>query len=548
MSEMNNSSDCRRSLEDSNAFMSGLRNQTGQPSDQPHWFWSDVFKRKTRDERIFAGFRDTVKDLVRQSRKKFILGILFVNAVLFGVLYLVFFHSQIRYQKAEELLEAGDHAAAMEIFLDLSEKDYKDSQQMVTECQRRIDTDKYTAAMKSYGDGDLDTALTRFQEISYFQDSAEYIRLCKEQIIAGYQPLYVWEFSGTADEKSGLSTETAGNLLFVPVMQSGTDTAISFTDRESSISAPAKIDLSGNWTVSLLLRSEEIHRERITIVSYSVRTGGLTQSMEIGLTDGKLSCLMHDGRENAFALETTQSIEMHQWYLLSVAKQGESVALYVNDQMWTKSSYSGNYAPDENAGDAEPEYLLQIGKGFTDETETAFVGDISRLGIYGTPLGKDQLGMLMQVYMPDTGSGAQTADIPANAFQWEGHHYAVLSNCVTLPEAIDYCAKRGGYLASVNSAQEDEMLHAATSKPVVIGLTTQDGGASWQWVNGENVTYHGIAADCDPAEPGERYYARFARTQGNTGWYLCQDMSGKKDKEGNPVAQEPFVFLCEWDS
>lgn len=550
MSDMNNSADYGRSLSDSDAFVSELRDVNDKQTPEKRTaFWSRVFSKIGRDADTMTKYRQAAKSVRTKGRGKFILILLLVNAVAFGVLYLVFFRTEIRYHKAEELMAAGEYAEAQEIFGDLAEnREYKDSRARVAECQKYLDDGRYQKALKAYNAGDYESALTDFECVPYYQDSADYIRLCKKNIIAGYGPAYNWDFAESLAETGGLRTETVGDVKLVPVSGLLAGQAVSF-GREC-VEAPAKLDLGSDWCISAMLRSEDIHAAESCIAAFSVRGAGYAQTMRILLENGRLTCRINDGRGNEINAAAMQSLEMHKWYLVSVMRREGYLELYVDGSKVMQNLDGGNYAPPENAGEEQPEYMLRIGaESVTDEQTTApFNGEISWLSVYQKSLTEDQLRRIQNICGEPPKNGEQTADIPADAIAWNGHHYAVFRNCVTVPEAIAYCQLRGGYLASVNAEDENMLLRSATAYPVVIGLTTDSAGASWNWVNGESVSFNGIAEDCDLPAEGERYYARFSRSQENPGWYLYHDTSMQTDEAGNTPEQDAFVFLCEWDS
>lgn len=548
LSEMNESADFRRSLEESGKFVAEMRAKSdAQDSEQQTQFWTGLRKLGSHSAEVLNGYRNTAKKLSGRLIMKFILMLLFVNAVLFGVLYIVFFHNEMRYHKAETLLEAGEYSAAQEIFGELSAKDYKDTHARVAECQEKIDGETYAAAVKSFESGDYAAALGVFQEISGFQDSAKYIPQCREKIVESYGARYCWDFSGSMNEKNGLQQEITGTLQTVPLGSRLPSQAAVFAGGENYILAPGSLDLSGEWSVSMLVRADDLHAERNALFTYYARGGGYSQKMTVSVYEGSPGCRVIDGRGNDIIAKSTRSLALHQWALVTAVKSGGFLDLYVDGTLQMRTMDGGNYAPDEGA-EGEPVCTVLIGCDPETGAETGFVGDIGWIGVYGSALTEEQIGMIAETYNAPQDDGTQTADIPSNAFSWGGHHYAVFSNCVNLDEAAAYCALRGGYLASVNTEEENLILRSATALPVVIGLRTEDGGEHWSQFSSETQVYNGFAEDCDPPEPGLQLYARFSRSQDNPGWYLYRDRSGETDDAGNPIAQDPFSFLCEWDS
>ncbi len=545
---MNESADFRRSLEESSKFVKDIRKKAdAQESDRQKGFWLELSKLGDRSGAVLGGYRNAAKKLSRRRTAKFILVLLLVNAVLAGVLYMVFFRNEMRYHKAETLLEAGEYSAAQEIFGALSEKDYKDAHARVAECQKKLDGETYAAAVKSYESGDYEAALGTFQSVAHYQDSAQYIPQCRKKIIESYGARYCWDFSDSMSEQNGLAQAMNGALQTVSLGDRLPSQAAVFPGGANFIMASGEMDLSGEWTVSVLVRADDLHAARNALFTYYARGGGYSQKMAVSIHEGRPGCRVIDGRENDIIAKSTRSLALHQWVLVTAVKNGGFLDLYTDDSLQMRTMDGGNYAPDEGA-EGEAVCTMLIGCDPETGEETGFVGDIGWIGVFGSALTEEQIGMIAETYNAPQDAETQTADIPSNAFTWNGHHYAVFSNCVNLEEAAAYCALRGGYLAAVNTEEENQILRSATALPVVIGLCTTDGGEHWQRFGSDTEVYNGFAEDCDPPEPGLQLYARFSRSQDNPGWYLYLDRSGETDDAGNPIPQEPFSFLCEWDS
>ena len=124
-------------------------------------------------------------------------------------------------------------------------------------------------------------------------------------------------------------------------------------------------------------------------------------------------------------------------------------------------------------------------------------------------------------------------------FEWGGHHYACF-DCAgrgaTFEEAVAYCERLGGYLATVSTEEENNALYSYTKhcdrNIVYIGLWCPNGdNVTWQWVNGEDapVLWHS-------GEPNGRDHN-----------FTCywRNFSDGRWADENWIGDRSFV--CEWD-
>ena len=118
-----------------------------------------------------------------------------------------------------------------------------------------------------------------------------------------------------------------------------------------------------------------------------------------------------------------------------------------------------------------------------------------------------------------------------------GHYYQVFSrNEMNWDEAAAFCRDKGGYLASITSAAEDQFTYSYVRQngyvSVLFGLTDQETEGVWSWQNGENFGYSNWA-DGEPNGGQSENYAMYYEAFTDGTWN-----DGAFDVEG---------ILCEWN-
>lgn len=105
-------------------------------------------------------------------------------------------------------------------------------------------------------------------------------------------------------------------------------------------------------------------------------------------------------------------------------------------------------------------------------------------------------GMVIAVAMVMGMASAVHAE--AVLFQHGGHHYALVTEEMSWPNAEALCRKQGGYLVSINDEAENAFVRNIYKVGGVqfgwIGLSSDDSGAGQIWASGEQVAYRNFAA------------------------------------------------------
>jgi hypothetical protein len=111
---------------------------------------------------------------------------------------------------------------------------------------------------------------------------------------------------------------------------------------------------------------------------------------------------------------------------------------------------------------------------------------------------------------------------------------------LTWKEARDKCRAKGGHLAKVTSAEQNQFLTSLLTEQEIesawLGATDEEHEDSWTWLDGSPLTY----ANWDPGQPnnggeGEHYLLLWVERDGR--WTDQPDRS-ERHQPG---------FICQWD-
>ena len=120
------------------------------------------------------------------------------------------------------------------------------------------------------------------------------------------------------------------------------------------------------------------------------------------------------------------------------------------------------------------------------------------------------------------------------------HYYACFFGCESWEDARDQCVSKGGYLAVVSSAEENEVLSAFAKyygyDNVYIGYSDSEEEGNWQWVTDEYNTFtNWNSGEPNGFTPDEDYAVMFDDGYWNDAEYVPRDPNGI------------ISFICEWD-
>lgn len=119
------------------------------------------------------------------------------------------------------------------------------------------------------------------------------------------------------------------------------------------------------------------------------------------------------------------------------------------------------------------------------------------------------------------------------------HRYMYVKTEMNWHQARDYCASRGGHLATIQDASEDEFVYQLTSRTgeTFLGATDEVEEGVWVWVTGEPWDYK----NWDEGEPNN-----YGDQPEN---YLSYhyDVPAPQNSRWNDGGNDPGYFTCEWE-
>jgi len=134
---------------------------------------------------------------------------------------------------------------------------------------------------------------------------------------------------------------------------------------------------------------------------------------------------------------------------------------------------------------------------------------------------------------------AATNVVPSGAKQFNGHTYYVFKSKVSWSKAKAYCESKGGHLATITSAKENNFIYNLMQKlkvdDVYIG-GTKDSNGSWKWITGEKFKY----TNWDYGEPSS--YSDRNRLE----MYKGNEWGAWTDKWDGTMYSN-LGYVCEWD-
>ncbi|MFX0123420.1 MAG: C-type lectin domain-containing protein [Candidatus Hodarchaeota archaeon] len=127
--------------------------------------------------------------------------------------------------------------------------------------------------------------------------------------------------------------------------------------------------------------------------------------------------------------------------------------------------------------------------------------------------------------------------INSQSIEYNGHIYQLINLEKTWLEANKDCERRGGHLVTISSEEENNFVsNLAGSQNIWIGLTDEIHEGSWQWVNGESLTYtNWDSEEPNNSGPGEDY-----------GMMYDNGLWNDAGPPGTP--EEAYPYVCEWDN
>lgn len=134
--------------------------------------------------------------------------------------------------------------------------------------------------------------------------------------------------------------------------------------------------------------------------------------------------------------------------------------------------------------------------------------------------------------------------IPSDALSYNGHHYCAFRaiEVKSYEDAVKYCKRLGGHLATISSAEENEIVYQAMIdaglKNAYFGYYRTDNQSDWIWADGSTDKYTNWH-DGEPSNNADELYAMYYEKFDDSTW-----------NDGDftfALRGQPAEFICEWD-
>ncbi len=153
------------------------------------------------------------------------------------------------------------------------------------------------------------------------------------------------------------------------------------------------------------------------------------------------------------------------------------------------------------------------------------------------------LSVLMLISALPTSIFAQTVDTRKSTYaEFNGHYYKLYDSvCNSWEDAKEYCEKLGGYLAVINSAEENTAVYNYVTslghKNAYFGYSDSVTDGEWCWVNDNDSDYTNWHSN----EPNQ------ANTNEDYAMFYWKYTDGTWNDGDFTTYPEEMVFICEWD-
>ena len=128
--------------------------------------------------------------------------------------------------------------------------------------------------------------------------------------------------------------------------------------------------------------------------------------------------------------------------------------------------------------------------------------------------------------------------------EYNGHYYYLYfdSDVNSYEKALEFCKKKGGYLATLTSKKENDFVFSYMKKcgydSAYFGLSDAKVEGFWKWCNGEKVSYTNWHSGEPNGENSREDYAMF--------YYKYNDGTWNDGDFGGSTANGGTAFICEW--
>ena len=114
------------------------------------------------------------------------------------------------------------------------------------------------------------------------------------------------------------------------------------------------------------------------------------------------------------------------------------------------------------------------------------------------------------------------------------HQYTYFDDPISWNGAVDYCAKEGGYLVTIQDADENDFVFDISEGTTWLGGSDMLNSGTWAWVSGEPWLYPNWSQD------------QLTGDKQNSNWYLALEGDPEMKWVTFPI-EKRLPFTCEWD-
>lgn len=172
------------------------------------------------------------------------------------------------------------------------------------------------------------------------------------------------------------------------------------------------------------------------------------------------------------------------------------------------------------------------------------------------PAGKEKPAESEPAKEEKTAASGTAVMIPDKALSYNGHHYFVYNDIKSnWDEAAANCRDRGGYLAVVNDAKENEKIFkymtAMGYDQAFFGLTYSHGKDDWVYLDGGTSDFRDWGQNSKGEEEpnnasGSEYHVQFDINMYNGHWNDAKFGAKVYTPEGESYKNR-YAYICEWD-
>lgn len=218
--------------------------------------------------------------------------------------------------------------------------------------------------------------------------------------------------------------------------------------------------------------------------------------------------------ENEILVSLIQQGEMDRYYLGGTDEQEEGNWKWITDEKWTIDKL---WTPGEPTNSNNSEHYITLEKS---------------TGLWNDVIEQDfRRGFICEIEKP-----LAEVCIPKASSEFNNHRYLLFDNTVSWRNAKSICEIMGGYLATVNSFEEQEFLSSfaiqGEKRRYYLGGTDEHDEGNWKWVTDEEWNINTLWAPGEPTNTNNSEH--YITLEKNTGLW-------------NDVPMEGFErgFICE---